>query len=141
MAPAIHTPVKGFTGTVAGVHFVDGVGDTDDPAALLYFSGAGYDVRGTHDVPPAGTPLTDEELARVTPAEPAPESTATPPQTPESAQVEQTAQSAVERPHPVQGSKAAWFEYLTAVKPDHGFDLEKVSRRDLIAAVEQLDGN
>lgn len=44
-----------------------------------------------------------------------------------------------ERPHPVQGSKAVWFEYLTKIKPDHGFDLEKVSRKALIEAVEALE--
>lgn len=40
----ITTPMKGYTGVVAGVTFADGVGETDDPAALLYFTSAGYGV-------------------------------------------------------------------------------------------------
>ncbi|MGX6513262.1 hypothetical protein [Rhodococcus sp. SJ-2] len=41
---AVTTPVDGFTGTVAGVAFVDGKGDTDDDNALAYFRRHGYDV-------------------------------------------------------------------------------------------------
>lgn len=44
MAPHIQTPVEGFTGVVAGVNFANGVGDTDDPAALEYFARQGYDI-------------------------------------------------------------------------------------------------
>lgn len=51
MAPQIQTPVKGFNGIVAGVSFVDGVGETDDPAALAYFERQGYDI--TPHSPPA----------------------------------------------------------------------------------------
>ena len=40
----VHTPVKGFTGVSAGVNFTDGVGETDDVAALAYFRTAGYEV-------------------------------------------------------------------------------------------------
>lgn len=40
----VHTPVKGFTGTSAGVAFADGVGETDDPNALAYFKRHGYEV-------------------------------------------------------------------------------------------------
>lgn len=40
----IQTPVKGFTGTVIGVDFKDGVGETDDEAALAYFERQGYDI-------------------------------------------------------------------------------------------------
>ena len=40
----IRTPVEGFTGVSAGVSFTDGVGHTDDVAALAYFRGAGYEV-------------------------------------------------------------------------------------------------
>lgn len=47
----IQTPVKGYTGKVAGVSFADGVGETDDPAALAYFERHGYDI--TPHSPPA----------------------------------------------------------------------------------------
>lgn len=51
--PTIHTPVGGFTGTVAGVHFKDGKGDTDDPQALAYFARKGYDISGAVKPPVA----------------------------------------------------------------------------------------
>ncbi|MCK2024057.1 hypothetical protein KZC52_14045 [Microbacterium sp. kSW2-24] len=40
----IKTPVDGFTGLVAGVHFVEGVGKTDDESAIAYFERQGYGV-------------------------------------------------------------------------------------------------
>jgi hypothetical protein len=40
----IKAPVETFTGLVAGVHFVDGVGKTDDEAAIAYFERQGYGV-------------------------------------------------------------------------------------------------
>jgi hypothetical protein len=42
----IKTPVEGFNGIVAGVHFVDGTGSTDDEAAIAYFERQGYEVAG-----------------------------------------------------------------------------------------------
>ncbi|MDR6868456.1 hypothetical protein J2Y69_003072 [Microbacterium resistens] len=130
MTPVIHTPVAGFTGTVAGVNFADGVGETDDTAALLYFSGAGYDV---HDEePPADIPVTPEGPDPVTPSELQGEPD-------EDASSGTPDQDASDRPHPVQGSKAAWFEYLTRIKPDHGFDLETSKRDELRAAVEEFE--
>jgi len=57
MAPKIHTPVKGFTGVVAGVTFADGVGETDDRAALAYFERHGYTVDAEPKAPfPDGAP-------------------------------------------------------------------------------------
>lgn len=50
MAPKIHTPVKGFTGTVAGVTFADGTGETNDEGAIAYFERHGYTI---DDEPPA----------------------------------------------------------------------------------------
>lgn len=44
MAPKVQTPVKGYTGKVAGVSFADGVGETEDPAALAYFGRHGYTI-------------------------------------------------------------------------------------------------
>lgn len=44
MAPKIQTPVKGFSGQVAGVHFIDGLGETENPAALAYFERQGYPI-------------------------------------------------------------------------------------------------
>lgn len=40
----VKTPVEGFNGTVAGVSFSDGVGETDDANALSYFRRHGYQV-------------------------------------------------------------------------------------------------
>jgi hypothetical protein len=42
----IKTPVEGFNGIVAGVAFTDGVGKTDDEAAIAYFERQGYEVAG-----------------------------------------------------------------------------------------------
>lgn len=44
--PTVNSPVSGFTGTRAGVRFVDGVAETDDPAALAYFRRKGYQIGG-----------------------------------------------------------------------------------------------
>lgn len=41
----IATPVKGFSGVVAGVTFTNGVAKSDDPVALAYFVRHGYQVR------------------------------------------------------------------------------------------------
>ncbi|AZG43450.1 hypothetical protein [Gordonia insulae] len=43
-AAKVRTPVEKYNGTVAGVEFVDGVGETDDPNALAYFDRHGYTV-------------------------------------------------------------------------------------------------
>lgn len=44
----IHTPVKGFSGLgVAGLMFVDGKAETDDPAVIAYAQRHGYRVEGT----------------------------------------------------------------------------------------------
>lgn len=40
----ITTPVEGFTGTVAGVEFVNGEGSTTDSNAIAYFRRHGYTV-------------------------------------------------------------------------------------------------
>lgn len=152
MAPVVHTPVEDFTGTVAGVAFANGVGETDNPAALAYFQRKGYEIEGGHSAPPAGTPLTEEELARVAAAEATRDSGAVPPDQSQEltpppvdhshgvpASGEQESSPADDRPHPVRGSKAEWFAYLDGLNPGHGFDLEKVSRKELIAAVEAID--
>lgn len=68
----IYSPVEGFTGTVAGVDFADGTGETDDLQALAYFARQGYGIdesatvetgaEKTENVRPqvqAGTPLRD----------------------------------------------------------------------------------
>jgi hypothetical protein len=143
VAPVVHTPVKGFTGTVAGVNFADGAGETDDQAALQYFRSAGYEVADT--VPPAGTPLTAEELERVAQNESARDDGAVPVDQSDilsgGDESEGDEPDESERPHPVQGSKAVWYEHLSKLKPDHGFDLEKVTRKELIAAVEAIESN
>lgn len=51
----IRTPVLGFTGESVGVSFRDGVGYTDNPAALAYFRSQGYGVESPDSEPaPAG---------------------------------------------------------------------------------------
>lgn len=59
--PKITTPVKGFTGKVAGVSFVDGEGETDDAGALAYFRRHGYGVDAAEKAVeiPDGKPSTD----------------------------------------------------------------------------------
>lgn len=54
----ITTPVKGFSGAVAGVTFTDGVGETDDEGAIAYFTRHGYDVEKTVAIP-EGKPTGD----------------------------------------------------------------------------------
>lgn len=51
----VQTPVKDFTGTAAGVEFVAGSGETDNPTALAYFKRHGYQVGD------AGTPDDDSD--------------------------------------------------------------------------------
>lgn len=61
MASKITTPVEGFNGVVAGVHFANGVGESDDPIALSYFERRGYGVEKA-DAPatiPDGKPSTE----------------------------------------------------------------------------------
>lgn len=45
----IKTPNADFTGTRAGVKFVDGVGQTDDAAALVSFRRHGYVIEDAED--------------------------------------------------------------------------------------------
>lgn len=45
----IEAPVKGFNGLVAGVHFTDGKGSTDNEGAIAYFERQGYTVSGHVD--------------------------------------------------------------------------------------------
>lgn len=52
----IRTPVKGFTGQVAGVQFTDGVGETVDEAALAYFERHGYSIDHGTPAYPEGDP-------------------------------------------------------------------------------------
>lgn len=57
----IKTPVEGYNGIVAGVAFTDGVGHTDNEAAIAYFARQGYEVGGHVDEDadrdyPAGDP-------------------------------------------------------------------------------------
>ncbi|MGZ9829952.1 hypothetical protein ACXYTP_23850 [Tsukamurella ocularis] len=49
MSAVVKTPVKGYNGIVAGVTFTDGVGETDNAAALAYFKSQGYDVSAKKD--------------------------------------------------------------------------------------------
>ncbi|HEY9409332.1 MAG TPA: hypothetical protein VIQ30_22635 [Pseudonocardia sp.] len=53
----ITTPVAKFTGHVAGVDFVDGVGETDDQSRLSYFARHGYTIEGAAEEPAGEVPL------------------------------------------------------------------------------------
>lgn len=68
----IKTPVEGFTGTVAGVAFADGVGHTEDAASLAYFRRHGYTIEqalpeavegdeAEREAPATGTPMSEAE--------------------------------------------------------------------------------
>ncbi|WP_284294880.1 hypothetical protein, partial [Luteimicrobium album] len=53
----VRTPVAGFNGTVVGVDFKDGTGETEDAAALAYFARHGYTVEAPETPPfPEGDP-------------------------------------------------------------------------------------
>lgn len=54
--PTVRTPVPGFAGMSAGVEFVDGVGETDDPRALSYFRRAGYHIDEQSEPEPSWGP-------------------------------------------------------------------------------------
>lgn len=53
----VSTPVKGFSGVVAGVRFVAGRGETDNPSALAYFRRRGYTL-GEPEPEPDPEPVT-----------------------------------------------------------------------------------
>lgn len=52
----ITTPAEGFTGSVVGVDFKDGVGETADTAALEYFERQGYTIEVDEPAFPEGKP-------------------------------------------------------------------------------------
>lgn len=58
----VKTPVEGYNGKVAGVSFVDGVGETDDANALAYFTRHGYDVDAVEAAYPDGAPSDEWKL-------------------------------------------------------------------------------
>lgn len=55
----ITTPVEGFNGVVAGVHFANGVGETEDASALFYFERRGYGIEKAAITIPDGKPSTE----------------------------------------------------------------------------------
>lgn len=60
----IKTPVEKFSGIVAGVHFADGVGETDDDNAIAYFERQGYGVDRPAEKPDEQTPA--DSLSKLT---------------------------------------------------------------------------
>lgn len=54
----IKSPVKGYTGVVVGVQFINGEGETDREAALAYFKRQGYSIEESKK---AATGKTDAE--------------------------------------------------------------------------------
>lgn len=140
---------------VAGVAFIDGVASVDEGSAAYAFFVRNNAFHLGTGVPPEGTPLTPEELARVAEqgseaaeqsasAAPAQQSPGGDPETVPSAPTAGDSETVPAapgegRPHPVRDGKGVWFTYLDGLKPDHGFDLESVSRKELIDAVEQIE--
>ncbi|WP_320069609.1 hypothetical protein [Micromonospora sp. RTGN7] len=61
----ITTPVEGFNGIVAGVHFRDGQGQTDDDGAVAYFR------RHRYGVEPIDQPTVNPEASPEQPERPA----------------------------------------------------------------------
>lgn len=55
----VKTPIEGYAGTVAGVEFKDGVGETADPTAIAYFRRHGYTVDGQAPPRPEPAPAPD----------------------------------------------------------------------------------
>gem|GEM_PF-3967803 len=144
MAPKVHTPVEGYTGTIAGVAFAGGSGVTDSRPALAYFQRKGYRIEPDEQSDAAST--ADGEAERVAETDDArPDGGESDEQSDresdesEQSDAEQSDDGQAERPHPVQGSKAVWFEHLSKLNPDHGLDLETVTRKELIAAVEAIE--
>ncbi|MET8846623.1 hypothetical protein [Amycolatopsis sp. NPDC004625] len=76
----IETPVADYAGTVAGVRFTAGRGETDDENAVAYFQRHGYTVTPVEDDvepvesvvddPPGGTAPANETPLENAPAEP-----------------------------------------------------------------------
>lgn len=133
MAPVVYTPVQGFTGTVVGVHFRDGVGETDDPAALGYFQSAGYRIDAPESGGEKGDPAKPaDQPAEGTPAD-APEGDGEANSGGDDAKTGDKG-DAPKRPYP-QANKAEWFAYLEKVKPGHGLTIEN-TKPELIAAVD-----
>lgn len=69
MAAVVETPEPGFTGTVSGVQFTDGRGETNDPGALAYFRRKGYRIDGVV-ASSAPAPQPGPALRRPAPAAP-----------------------------------------------------------------------
>ncbi|MFJ2631064.1 hypothetical protein ACIO6U_03745 [Streptomyces sp. NPDC087422] len=72
----IETPVAGFTGDgPGGLHFVDGLAETDDPAIIGYCRGAGYLVDDERTNPvaagPAPAPIDPRDVTTQTVGAPA----------------------------------------------------------------------
>ena len=137
MSPVVYTPVEGFTGTVVGVHFRDGAGETDDTAALGYFQSAGY--RIDRDAPVKGDSGSGDPGNAA--SEPAgdPATSGNPPADPDKGgddgKSDDNKGDAPKRPYP-QANKAEWFAYLEQVKPGHGLTIEDTTKAELIAAVD-----
>ncbi len=152
MAPVVHTPVEGFNGIVVGVSFHDGVGETDDAAALGYFQSAGYRiddaaVAAEQHAAPAGDAGQAAPAGDAAQAAPAGDADQTPPSggAGEASPAGEAGQAPPagsddgkdgdpKRPYP-QSNKAEWFDYLGKVKPGHGLTLEN-TKAEMIAAVD-----
>lgn len=135
---------------IAGVAFSGGVAEVDtDSAAFQFFKRRGYEVIGEIAEPDSdeeNQPEGDESAAETGESDESTDDASEGDESEDDESEDEESEdaepvgSAVTAPHPVKGNKAVWFEHLTALKPDHGFDLETVTRAELIAAVEDLTG-
>lgn len=66
----ITAPVKGYSGRVAGVHFVDGVGETDNENAIAYFRRHKYGVEEVAQADEQVDETPAAEVPEVTPPAP-----------------------------------------------------------------------
>jgi len=131
---------------IVGVTFSEGRAEVDtESAAFQFFKRQGYKIKGeAPQVEQADAPLAEVGGAGGAGAQPDSDDAGSGDDAGEpdesGSDDAQEDDGKPERPHPVQGNKAVWFEYLTKIKPDHGFDLEKVQRKELIEAANEVDG-
>ncbi|WP_417556158.1 hypothetical protein [Microbacterium sp.] len=131
---------------IAGVTFSEGRAEVDtESAAFQFFRRHSYEVEGEHDaggeslVVDAGTEDDEQSDDDRPDDDGAADGGADESDDDEQSDDVQGESEQSERPHPVQGSKAAWYEHLEKLNPKHGFDLETVKRAELIAAVEAIE--
>lgn len=128
--PTIHTPVKGYTGTIVGVQFKDGTGETEDQSALSYFARKGYTIDGAPTEPadfdddtPAGDEPQDFDQESEDEGEQQPED-----------------EDAKDDDRPAKSAtKGAWVDYALA-NGKTGDDVDGLNKDELIALFTEHQG-